>query len=351
MVLQKLVTGLRKKRRQRKSEKVAAQAREHELQQAIEHVVDEIDPRIRALGGYRKKLRPCVKRTLSYCAELVTGIPGSIEASSKSWGRDPMVKAFFSTSGDLRRIFSHSNEVREFFDRHPGADLCYALLSMQRNERTTLGMEMRGEVLKRDIKQVSVSFTDHWLVKPSASETELRKNLEQRAFDVLISYALERITRLVSARDSLEEQQHLLEMQLKIAHLRSKGLAPPNKNEDAADIDIETLNEQAQHTGQALQQAHARLTTLDDYIDRIADVLGEPQAHLKLNTVSMCLSGMNIKLDGLSNTTGNTLELREATLGKNLKRILSIIRFPRDDLLPKRNFLAEAARKIPGLGG
>ncbi|HHJ16224.1 MAG TPA: hypothetical protein ENJ80_05945 [Gammaproteobacteria bacterium] len=336
MGLQQLVFAFREKRRQRRRIKATEQARERELQEAIEHVVDEVDPRIRALGGYRKKLRPCVERTLTYCSDLVDRIPESIEASSKSWGKDPMVKAFFSTAGDLRRIFSHNKEVRDFFDRRPDAGLCYALLSMERNERTTLGMEMRGEVLKRDIKQISVSFTDHWVVKPSASEEELRKNLEQRAFDVLISYALERITELVAARDSLEEQNHLLGMQLKIAHLRSQSLAPPR---GSGNIDIEDLREQAAHTGQALEQAHARLTTLDDYIDRIADVLGDPQAHLRLNRISMCLSGMNIKLDGLSSATGNTLELSEASLGKNLKRILSITRFPRDDLLPKRDFL------------
>ncbi len=339
MVLQQLFSGFREKRRQREISKAAARARERKLQDAIEHVVDEIDPRIRALSSYRKKLRPCVERTLAYCSDLVTRVPESIEASSKSWSRDPMIKAFFSTAGDLRRIFSHNNEVRDFFDQHPDAGFCYALLSMERSERTTLGMEMRGEVLKRDIKQVSVSFTDHWIVKPSSSEEELRKNLEQRAFDVLISYALERITELIIARDSLEQQNHLLAMQLKIANLRNKSLAPPRGNRESTNSDTGDLREQAAHTGQALEQAHARLTTLDDYIDRIADVLGDPQAHLKLNPVSMCLSGMNIKLDKLSTATGHTLELSEASLGKNLKRILSIVRFPRDDLLPKQSFL------------
>ncbi|GMQ88703.1 MAG: hypothetical protein BMS9Abin09_0136 [Gammaproteobacteria bacterium] len=348
MSWQPLVARFREKRRQRKADREAARARERELQDAIEHVVDEIDPRIRALGGYRKKLKPCVERTLAYCSDLVTRIPGSVEVNSKSWGRDPMVKAFFSGAEELRRVFSRSKEVRDFFDQHPAAGHCYALLSMECSERTVLGMAMRGEVLKRDVKQTSVSFTDHRVVKPSLSEPELRKNLEQRAFDNLIGYALERITELVAAQHSLQEKRHLLEMQLKVAHLKSKSLASLMGDEGNGTINTEALREQEAHTGQALEQAHARLKTLDDYIDRIAEVLGNPQTHLRLHRISMRLNEMNIKLDEHSADSGRVLELSEASLGEHLKRILLIARFPRDDLLPKPDFLVEAPRRIPG---
>jgi hypothetical protein len=340
MSWQQLVSGFRERRSQRKADKAAAHARERELQNAIEHVVDEINPRIRALGSYRKKLGPSVKSTLTYCSDLVTRVPVSVEVSSKSWGRDPMVKAFFSSVADLRRVFSHSKEVHDFFDQHTTAGHCYALLSMERRERTVLGMEMHGEVIKRDVKQTAVSFTDHRVVKPSSSESELREILERRAFENLIAYALERITELVAARHSLEEQQQLLEMQLKVAHLRSKSLEPLIGDRNSGGIDIEALREQATHAGQARKQTSARLTTLEDYIDRIAEVLGEPQTHLRLGHISMHLSKMNIKLDDQSPVTGQALKLNEASLGEHLKRILLIARFPRDDLLPKQDFLA-----------
>ena len=90
--------------------------------------------------------------------------------------------------------------MHEFFDQHPAAGHCYALLTMQCSERTVLGVAMRGELIKKDVKQTSVSFTDHWVVNPSLNEPELRKTLEQRAFDYLIGYALEQITELVAAR-------------------------------------------------------------------------------------------------------------------------------------------------------
>ena len=216
---------------------------------------------------------------------------------------------------------------------------------MERKERTVLGMEMHGDLIRRDVKQIAVNFTDHRVVTPSSSELELRKNLEKRAFENLIAYALERITGLVAARHSLEEQQQLLEMQLKVAHLKSQSLEPLIGNKDSATIDIEALRKQATHTGQAREQSSAGLTTLEDYIDRIADVLGDPQTHLRLDSISMHLSKMNIKLDEHSADTSQALQLIEASLGEHLKRILLITRFPRDDLLPKQDFLADTTKQ------
>ena len=345
MSWQQLVSAFREKRSQRTADKAAARARDRELQNAIEHVVDEINPRIRAIGGYRKKLRPCVETTLSYCSDLVALVPESVEVSSKSWGRDPLVKAFFSGKEDLRRVFSHGKEVRDFFDQHTAVEHCYALLSMERKERTVLGMEMHGDVIRRDVKQTAVNFTDHRVVTPSSSELELRENLERRAFNNLIAYALERITGLVAARHSLEEQQQLLQMQLKVAHLKSQSLEPLIGDKDSATIDIEALRKQAAHTGQARDQTSARLTTLEDYIDRIAEVLGDPQAHLRLKQISMNLSKMNIKLDDQQADSRQALQLIEASLGEHLKRVLLIARFPRDDLLPKQDFLADTTKQ------
>lgn len=96
---------------------------------------------------------------------------------------------------------------------------------------------------------------------------------------------------------------------------------------------MNALREQQEHTGQALEQARARLTTLEDYLDRITELLGDPQTHLRLAPVSLRLNQMNIKLDEQSDESGQTLELTEATLGEDLKRILLIARFPRNDLL------------------
>lgn len=341
MIFQKFISHIRRGYAQRKAAKAEARARDNELLAAIEHVVDVINPKLKAVSGYRKKLKPAVDRSLAYCALLVEHMPDAIEVNGKAWSADPTVRAFFSSVGDVQRVFSRSQEVREYFDNHAGQESCYALLSTLCTQRTVLGMEMQGEVMRRDVRQTSVSFSDHRVVKPASSEAALRKELEHRAFDVLVSYALECVTALVSSRYSLQEQRQLLDMQLKLAHVKSASLAPLLEGEGGEVIDIEALRKQYQQKGEALDQVRASLMTLDDYIERISEVLGDPQAHLKMDRLSMRLSKMNIRLDGgASAESGHELELTEVTLGASLKRVLLITRFPRDELLPKQDFLA-----------
>jgi len=340
MMFESIVSQFRQSRARRKAAKADARARDKGLRAAIEHVVDQINPKLRAVSRYRKKLKPAVERSLAYSAGLVEQLPAVVEVNGKAWSTDPTVRALFSGAADLQRVYSRSDEVHEFFDRHADQESCYALLSMLCKQRSVLGMEMHGDVMRRDVRQTSVSFADHRVVKPASSQQALRKELEQRAFEALVSHALECITEWVSSRNSLQEQRQLLAMQLRLAHAKSASLTPLLEGKGGEVIDIEALRKQHEQTGEALEQLRASLTTLDDYIERISELLGDPQAHLKVGRVSMRLSKMNIKLEGAAaREEGHELELTEVSLGENLKRILLITRFPRDELLARQDFL------------
>ena len=116
--------GIRQRHGRRKAAKAEARVRESELQTAIEHVVDTINPKLRAVSGYRKKLRPAVERSLAYCAKLVDDMPDAVAVNGKAWSADPTVRAFFSNVGDLQRVYSGSQEVRDYFDSHVDQQSC-----------------------------------------------------------------------------------------------------------------------------------------------------------------------------------------------------------------------------------
>lgn len=329
--------------RRRRARSMAC-AREAGILAATERLVDEIDPRLRAVSGYRKKLRQPVERSLAYTTEIVRMIPGPVQADRRTWSGDPLIRAFFSGPEDLRRLFSRSEEVRGFFDRRPRrADHCYAMLSMIYREKAVLGTELDGEILRRDVKQTSVSFEDLRVVKPGASEFELRQDLQERAFDVMAAYALEQITDLKLAQDGLREQRHLLEMRLKLAKLKTsdlKGLLE-NKTDQVAE-----LQEQLDRAGEQLRQSTDRLNDLDDYIDIISRVLNQPQDHLHARQFPVSLNKLNIKLDKHSANKGEELQLTEITLGDELRRVMTIVTFPRDELLPEKDPLKDAKRVL-----
>lgn len=339
-MFQNILSQFRQARERRTAARAAAHARDTAVRFAIEHLVDAINPKLRALNGYRRKLKPVVELSLDYCAKLVETLPVPVEVNARAWSTDPTVRAFFSSVDDLQQVYSGSREVQEYFQKKLDQDSCYALLSTLCEERSVLGMEMHGDVMRRDVRQTSVSFTDRRVVRPASSVDALREELEQRAFEVLVSYVLECITELVSSRSSLQEQRRLLDMQLKLAQVKRASLTPLLGGEGENAINIEALRNQQQETGAALERARASLSTLGDYIERISEVLGDPQAHLRVGRVSMRLSKMNIKLEGkASRDRGHSLELTEVSLGEDLKRVLLITRFPRDELLPRQDFL------------
>jgi len=335
-----LIARIRESRSQRRAARAVARAREEEVLVAIEHVVDEINPKLRAVSSYRKKLRQAVERALAYSAEIAASVPGPVEVNRTAWGSDPMVRAFFTGVEDMRHVLSRNNEVHDFFagSDASGQQYCYALLNMQRSERTVLGVESRGDIIKRDVMQTSVSFKDRRVVKPGPSESQLRQDLEKRAFEVLVAYVLERITSLIIDRHSLKEKRLLLDMQLRLAKVKKAGLSPLLEDREAGVDDIEALEQRQQHMAQESEQASTKLTTLDDYIDRITEVLGNPARHFRVDHIRMRLSQMNIRLDEKSAGSGHDLELTEALLGEKLKRILLIIRFPRDEVLARKSF-------------
>jgi hypothetical protein len=333
----KLIARTREILSQRRAARAVARAREAEILAAIEHVVDEVNPKLRAISSYRKQLKQPVERALAYSAEIVTSIPGPVEVNRTAWSKDPMVRAFFTGIEDMCDVLSSNREVRDFLDGSDATEQqhCYALLSMQRSERTVTGVEGSGDIIKRDVLQTSVSFRDHRVVKPGASESQLRQELEARAFEVLVAYVLERITMLIARRQSLKEKQLLLDMQLRHAQVKKASLSPLLESGGNKAADIEALQQHQQHMTQELEQAGAKLTTLDDYIDRISEVLGNPEGHFRVNRIRMRLSQMNIKRDEKSSGSGHDLELTEALLGDQLQRILLIIKFPRDELLER----------------
>ncbi|HFD79144.1 MAG TPA: hypothetical protein ENK05_01965 [Gammaproteobacteria bacterium] len=279
-------------------------------------------------------------RALAWCAELVSALPPSAELDSRSWRSDPLLRAFFSSVDDLREVLGASREVRDFFASHPSpAQRCHAMLSAVRSERTVLGSELQGDVMRRDVKQRSVSFGDRRLVRPAASDEELHRELEDRAFEVLVGYVLERIAALLASRHSLEERRSLLEAERRLARTRKAGLASLFGEQEEAEG--EGLEAHYRRTSEALEQARARLDTLDDYIDRISEVLGEPQHYLQVHTLSLRLNVMNIVVEA-NDPSGHDLRLTEVSLADERRRVIVPVCFGAQELPPQKDFLAGA---------
>ena len=68
--------------------------------------MDIVDPRLRALSGYQKKLRSAIIHALDHVVELVDSLPVSLQLHKVNFLSEPELTAYFSSYSDAQKIVS-----------------------------------------------------------------------------------------------------------------------------------------------------------------------------------------------------------------------------------------------------
>ena len=312
------------------------------LRQAIEQVVDGVDPRLHAVPGYARKLAPAVERTISYFIECGQWLAAPVEFSRHRWASDPLVRTLFATAAELQRFYSDDPGVRAYFHDHPLAEEVYIGLGVTRHERRALGVAMRGQVLQREVLQTVISFSDYRLFGACDNEQQLRQNIEQRGFGLLIGEALERIVEDQSNVHGREHEKKILELRLRGLMQKRRALNSLYYESNAGlDDEIVMLRSRLLHEREALAPSSGKTTVLDGYIAVISAVLAEPGRYVKRETVRLRINRMNVKIES-ADEPADELMFSDVTIGGRPPRSVVLTRFPRSDLLAARTFLDEA---------
>ncbi len=291
------------------SEEGARAYPESVIAKAIERAVDGTDHWIRSVPGYRKRLRPSVVRAVDHVVSLVNALPPAVPVSPARYADDPLLKAFFISRAEMHNVLRNDRSLAEFLrGPGPGAERLTALLVMEKKECRAFGFEMCGDMVMRDVPQVTVCFESHRLIDPAGDEGETRLRLKKRAFDYLIRIALQRITAAKGERKDLERQSALLQAKLDMLRRGGWGFdgAGPAPGED-----IGLLEER-------LEQVEAQLSDLggggmlESYLDMVAEVLGKPEEHISVGMETVILDSMRIRRE---RADVNAAELTLYTLG------------------------------------
>lgn len=316
-------------------------SREHAatVQEAVERVIDGTEPRLRLVPGYRRKLQQATATALDYVNDLVDQIPPVLEVTPATFVSDPQVNAFFATPDDLRDIFSQSPELRAFFDEIANSDATegYALLCTTEYEKTLLGTELNGDILRRDVMQTAVYFSEHKVMSPAASEADVRRGLKQCIFDALVIHALRHIANLKSKRRGLEDQRRILHARLRARQAQGNGLTRLLASAYPEAGAQQHLEQQLAETEQKLAQMPASLDVLGDYLNEVRKILAEPQAFIRLRLVTFNLDRMGIKVDNSSSQAGQQVRFAEIEIVNVLKRVVALVRYPRREMLEQRS--------------
>ncbi len=179
--------------------------------------VTRLNPRLRFVSHYQRQLQPALEHALDYVRELVRCIPAPHQATAHTWGSDACIHAFFGTPRDVAPTLSRSPELRDFFDRSPQTQIAHAVLGMAMTRRTTLGVALEGEVMRSDVPQTNICFSDHKVRIISDTDAALRAEIVRRILDQLALEGLARFAAGKSRRDVLDREQTLAKLREQIA--------------------------------------------------------------------------------------------------------------------------------------
>ncbi len=309
---------------------------------AIERVIDNTEPKIRLIVGYRRRLRHAVESSFEYIDALVDEIPGAILVNRRSFIEDPQVNSFFVNAEDLHQKFSRSPEVREFIEENRDRELedIYCLLCMEIKEKTIYGVEFKGEIMRRDVQQIGISFTDHKLLSPAPTEAEARRGLKNCLFQGLITNALGRLRYFQTKRVAFEDQGRRLRVRRN--SLRTKARRPASEIESVR-IKIRELESRLAENERSLSEIKSELDTTDDALEQVSEVIGHPDQVIKYERVHIKINKLGVKLKEGSHEPANEIDLAEITFGDSPSRVVVLTRYPRSDILPKEDFLKKAS--------
>lgn len=308
------------------------------LQAAVERVIEGTDPRLKAMSGARERLLPAVEHALAYAHGAVSHIPAGIELTPDNWGRTPLLRAFFTRPGDVGEALSASQDLRDFM-KSPAASGMAALhcvVAATRVERTVLGHAMEGEMLRQDVAQRTVSFSDMRIAGFTATEDVLRAGLEDFVLEQLVLAALRDVAENRQRSDQLEAYRQLLQTRLRLLEQGGSGVDSMLATAPREATDVTRLRNQLAANEAELNEIRPAGVGLDAYLDPVIEALQNAEAIIQPKLIEMRLNAMNIVV-GPEVPDGADIRLVEFSTAnpERPRRVGFLAHFPRSAFVEK----------------
>ena len=263
------------------------------VNEAIERAVEGTDPWLRAVSGYRKKLRPAVVRSIDHVVQMVDELPPPMPVRLADYTDNLRLKGFFISANHLKKVVAGDRSLAEFL-QGPGGGIAdvVALMAMEKQEKTILGAELSGDIVIRDVPQVTVSFDAHRFIDPTGDERETRRLLKRRAFDHMLSLALKRLTAVKWERSDLERRRALLQAKLNLLEREGWGFDQTDVEER---LDVATVEARLGEIEAQLKDLGGDDRMLQTYLEIVAEVLGRPEEYFWGKRETIFVDRMGIK--------------------------------------------------------
>jgi hypothetical protein len=313
------------------------------IEMAIERTVDGTDSRLRLVPGYRKRLREPVIHAIDHVVALVDGIPATVAAGPGDYRNDPRLTALFASADEMQQMFARDKGLSDYLSGSEGrgAERVTALLMARREERHILGMDLVGDQVRRDVAQVTVSFSGHHLLEPQTIEEECRRFLKRRAFDHLLALALAQIAEARLERADLTRQRDLLQRKLRTMKRGTLSFDQPDPGEpDEAAIQAELDDVSGQ-----LQALGADAGLLKAHLEVVAERLQGAERQIWAEDVQLCLGPMNIRREP-GDPSGRVILLHELQTTRGARAVVLPVAIDPRELPRQEDFVSAAQRYL-----
>ncbi|MDP1653817.1 MAG: hypothetical protein Q8L56_13950 [Rhodocyclaceae bacterium] len=245
----------------------------------IGHAMSAVDPLIRQVPGYQRKLAPAVRHALDYCTDIVARIPGPFEISRAAFASDPVVHALFASADDVEAMLATNQCARDLLhDPRFGSGQCCAMLGMRHREKAGFGAQLSGNVLRRDEPQKALYFTDHTLTEPGPDLDTVKNRLRIAMFDSLLKSLADEVA-VVRAEQTDLNKEHAIESAW--ARSGQSSNAPESHTRR-----LDALRARLRSTADALQPKNL--------LDTLIACLAAPEPYLRIAPVTVSVDRTGI---------------------------------------------------------
>jgi len=316
----------------------------------VEEIVEAVDPRLRGVSRYQKRIAPAAERTIAHLRSLGRDLPAPMEFSRAAWSSEPLLNAAFAAAGDLPALLGRSEELRAFFAAPANAEVtqAHALLAMLKTERRVFAPALVDGALQQEVAQTTVSFEKHRLFAPAANAPDCRRQVGMLILRRLAGLALQRFEALGERATELEQHKALLGARLRMLNLRRDGLGGLDGLAGGGDAaaQIASIERELKATVDDYMEAKASLATLESRIEHIKAIFDSPAQHVSLTRSELRVNRMGFKVAEASSEQAPPLVLSELSIGSGLTAVIALVHCPRAELPPREDLIARAAKEL-----
>ena len=285
----------------------------------IDYLVTTIEPKLKQVRGYKKRLQEPLKLCREHCRVLVAQIPGPIHLKQSEYHDDPLIKAAFVGSDRIEDLLDRVERTT------PQTGLSgterVALLTMTSTEKTIFGSKKQGNMLLADAAMRSITFNDHNIVGLATTLADSKEALEKFCLEIIaeaVARELSEIrTKLVDLR---QRKEWLRAMNKMFGGGNGVGMGcvfvpyDPEKQKKQLKLEkmlLETENE--------ISTASSESETPEDWLTIVEDFLARPEDIVNLRLVSLRLNWCNVLTDD-PDEQANTITFATFTLADEMQR-------------------------------